>query len=54
MAHGNQAVGGLTESEMEELRRLRALVQAECVSENVSMRDAVMWAARGEIERLEE
>jgi len=54
MAHGNQAIGGLTESELEEVRRLRGLIQAEVVEQNMSLRNATMWAVRNEIERLED
>jgi hypothetical protein len=54
MGHGSQAIGGLTESELEEVRRLRGLVQAEVVEKNMSLRNATMWAVRNEIERLED
>lgn len=53
MGSTTNAVGGFTNDEMAELRRLRGVVQQNCVEESISMRDAVMYAARNELERSE-
>jgi len=50
MPDTTNAVGGFTDEEMEELRELRGVVQQKCVTESISMRNAVMWAAREELE----
>ena len=46
----NKAVGGLSESEMEKIRRLGGLIQAE-TGDKISNREAVMWAVNNELER---
>jgi len=44
------SIGGFTDEEMQEIRRLRGKVQQECVNTSVSIKDAVLWAARNELE----
>jgi len=51
---GNQAVGGLTEEELAQIRRLKSLLQLEEPEERFTNRGAVMWAVENEIMRLEE
>jgi hypothetical protein len=45
----NGAVGGFAESEMEEIRRLAGQIQAD-TGEATSLREAVLWAVRTELE----
>jgi len=53
MPYGDQGVMGLTESDIEEIRELKGLLQAEYTDEDLNNSDTVMWAVRNEIERLE-
>jgi hypothetical protein len=48
----NGAVGGLTETEMEQIRKLKGHIQAQMTQESISNRDAVMWAVNNELEKF--
>jgi len=54
MPYGDQGVMGLTESDIEEIRELKGLLQAEFTDRDFTNGDAVMWAVENEIMRLEE
>lgn len=47
----NQAVGGLSEDEMESIRTLRGIIQQKTPEVAISNRDAVMYAINNELER---
>jgi len=55
MSHcmGTQAVGGLTEEDIERIRKLKGYIQADSPALTVSNKDAVMWAVNNELEKYE-
>jgi hypothetical protein len=49
----NTEISGLTESDIERIRRLKGLLQAEAVQMTMTNKDAVMWAVNNELEKRE-
>lgn len=47
----NQSVTGLSENEIEQIRQLKGLLQAEVPDSEFTNADTVMWAVENEIER---
>lgn len=46
----NNAVGGMTDAELQRIKRLGGYLQAE-TGETISNREAVMWAVDNELEK---
>mgnify|MGYP000226302052 CR=1 FL=1 len=47
---GNQSVSGLTQEQIESIRKLKAELQADNPQLDLSNRDAVMWAVNNCLE----
>jgi len=50
----NNAVGGFSDSEMAEIRKLKGVLQQEMPENKFSNKGAVLWAVRNELDRKEQ
>jgi hypothetical protein len=51
---GHKTIGGLSPSEIEQIRKLKGDIQRDSVKKDITMSDAVMWAVNNELERRNE
>jgi len=51
---GHKTIGGLSPSEIEQVRKLKGEIQADAVQQDITMSDAVMWAVSNELQRRNE